>query len=184
MIYQICTQIQKQKGKKGVAVIKMVEINKEVNKTVFPAVKESDLKILCELRKNSRQTLAEISRATGVSISTIYDRIKFHEEQLIKKHTSLINFQLLGYGLRVTILIAAQNKQKLKEFIKSHQNINSAFEINNEYNFILDCVFANMSECHDFEEECDKLGVEKKQVHYIVDEIKSEAFMAKDEEGI
>jgi len=89
MIYQICTQIQKQKGKKGVAVIKMVEINKEVNKTVFPAVNESDLKILCELRKNSRQTLAEISRATGVSISTIYDRIKF---QLLRKQ---IAFRLL-----------------------------------------------------------------------------------------
>ncbi|MBT4541291.1 Lrp/AsnC family transcriptional regulator [Candidatus Woesearchaeota archaeon] len=146
-------------------------------KSFFNGVKESDMKILSELRKDSRQTLAEISRRTNISISTIYDRIKFHEKELIKKHTSIVNFELLGYSLRANILISTRNKQGLKEYLKEHPNINSAFEINGGYDFLVDCVFANMSECRDFLDSFDKFDVEKKQVHYIIDDFKVETFM-------
>ena len=149
----------------------------ELKKTLFPSIKDSDMKILGELRKNSRQTLAEISRRTSISISTVYDRIKFHEDQLIKKHTSLVNFQMLGFSIRASILVAVKEKHKLRSFIKEHPNINSAFEINNGYNFILDCVFSNLSECRNFVDSFDQFVVEKKEVHYIIDEIKSESFM-------
>ena len=158
-----------------------LELKKEVftmYDSILPIVKESDLRIIAELRKNSRQTLADISRKTRISISTIYDRIKFHENKLIKKHTCLVNFHFLGYNIRTNILLKANDKTALREFVGAHPNINSAFEINNDFNFILDCIFADMSEARDFIESLDKVDVEKKQVHYVVDELKSEEFMA------
>ncbi|MBT4823768.1 Lrp/AsnC family transcriptional regulator [Candidatus Woesearchaeota archaeon] len=144
----------------------------------FSTIKESDLKILSELRDNSRQTLAEISRKTRISISTVYDRIKFHENDLIKRNTCMIDFQKLGYGIRTSILASANEKDEFRKFAKGHPNINSAFEIDNDFNFLLDCVFPNMSDCRDFVENLEKNGVEKSQVHYIIDEVKVESFMS------
>ena len=148
-----------------------------ITRSVLNAVKDSDLKILGELRCNSRQTLAEISKNTKISISTVYDRIRFHEDQLIKKHTSLLNFDMLGYSIRAHILISASQRSELKNFIKDHPNINSAFEINNGFDFIIDCFFSNMSECRDFVNCFDRFSVERRQVHYIIDEIRLESFM-------
>jgi len=163
--------------------LKEVVKMEDTKKPVLGYVKESDLRILGELRKNSRQTLAEISRATNVSISTIYDRIRFHEDKLIKKHTSILNFEMLGFGLRANVLLSTKNKDELKEYIARHPNINSAFEINNEYDFLIDCIFANMSECRDFLDALDQLGIDKKQVHYIINDIKVESFMTADYEN-
>ena len=146
-------------------------------RSIFNGVKESDMKILSELRKGSRQTLAEISRKTKISISTIYDRIKFHEKELIKKHTSIVDFELLGYGLRANMLLSTRNKEGLKEYLKENLNVNSAFEINGGYDFMIDCIFANMSECRDFVESFDKFDVDKKEVHYVIDDFKVESFM-------
>ena len=163
--------------------LKEVVKMEDTKKPVLGYVKESDLRILGELRKNSRQTLAEISRATNVSISTIYDRIRFHEDKLIKKHTSILNFEMLGFGLRANVLLSTKNKDELKEYIARHPNINSAFEINNEYDFLIDCIFANMSECRDFLDALDQLGIDKKQVHNIINDIKVESFMTADYEN-
>ncbi len=156
----------------------------ETRKPTLGYVKESDLRILGELRKNSRQTLAEISRATNISISTIYDRIRFHEDKLIKKHTSILNFEMLGFGLRANVLLSTKNKDALKEYIAKHPNVNSAFEINNEFDFLLDCVFANMSECREVLESFNAFGIDKTQVHYVINDIKVESFMTADYEDL
>ncbi|MFH1439632.1 MAG: Lrp/AsnC family transcriptional regulator [Candidatus Woesearchaeota archaeon] len=148
-----------------------------MDRSIFNSVKDSDMMILGELRKNSRQTLSEISKQTKISISTIYDRIKFHEEHLIKKHTSLLNFNMLGYSIRANILVSSNQKQKLKDYLVEHPNVNTAFEVNNSFDFIIDCIFSNMSDCRDFIDSFDKYGVSNIQVHYIVDEIKLESFM-------
>ena len=108
-----------------------------------------------------------------------------YENDLIKRHTCMIDFQKLGYGIRTSILVSAVDKNAFRNFTGDHPNINSAFEIDNDYNFLLDCVFQNMSDCRDFVENLEKIGVEKNQVHYIIDEVKVESFMsAKDKDGI
>lgn len=148
-----------------------------MRKTPTAAIKDVDLLILGELRRNSRQTLAEISRKTDVPISTIYDRIRFHEDKLIKKHTSIIDFGLLGYSIRTKLLITSLKKQDVREFLFSSPYVNSAYETNNGVDFIVDCFFCNMSDCMAFVEMLEKVGVEKTQVLYVVDELKTESFM-------
>jgi DNA-binding Lrp family transcriptional regulator len=73
-------------------------------------LKEKEKEVLRHFRKNAREALTLISRKTNVPVSTIFDKLKRYEEQFIKKHTTLIDFQKLGYMTRANILLKANMK--------------------------------------------------------------------------
>ena len=143
-------------------------------------IKKRDLEILTHLRVNARQKLTDISKNTGIPVSTIFDRIRHHEKSVIKKHTSLLDFTKLGYPTRANILLKTKKEQreKLNAFLSSHNNINSAFKINQDFDFMVDCIFPNIKELEYFLEELEeKFNIEKKQVHHVIEDIKLEGFL-------
>jgi len=68
-------------------------------------MKLKDMMLLSNLRANARETLTNISKRTNIPISTIFDRLKLHEKNLIKKHTAIIDFALLGPDLEIFLHI-------------------------------------------------------------------------------
>ena len=73
---------------------------------------KKDIELVKQLRLDSRKSLTNISRKTKIPISTLYDRLKFHEGGLIKKHTSILNFDLLGFKSRVQLLLKTSINNK------------------------------------------------------------------------
>jgi DNA-binding Lrp family transcriptional regulator len=61
-----------------------------------------DFEILAHLRQNSRTNLTKISKETAVPISTIFDRIKRYNKDVIIKNTVLLDFRKIGYEHKVT----------------------------------------------------------------------------------
>lgn len=146
-------------------------------------IKESDLKIMSALRQDARQTLTKISEKTGIPISTIYDRIKTHENGVIKKHTSILDFPKIGYNIRLNVFARANNREKFLEFISRNKNVNSVFRIDGEYDYMIDCIFKDMKQMKSFLEELERAGVENHKVNYIIDEIIRENFMNMEDEN-
>ncbi|KYK26833.1 hypothetical protein AYK26_04575 [Euryarchaeota archaeon SM23-78] len=147
-------------------------------------IKRSDLLFLTHLRQDSRQTLTKISRKTKIPISTLYDKLRQHEQNLILKHTTLIDFNKLGYNSRAKIMLstAKEDRDKLKSYLKEHQSINSLFKINNGYDFLAEGVFENVKELEDFLEMLeDKFKLKDKKVFYVIEDIKRENFLARPE---
>ncbi len=146
--------------------------------------KKKDLIVMAYLRQNARMKLTTLSRLTGMPVSTIFDRIRVNEGELIKKHTSLLDFAKLGFSTKANIMlrIAKQDKAEVREFLEKHQNINSLSKINNGFDFLVEAIFRNINELEEFL-ECldDKFSVKSREVHYIIDEIKREAFMSEPE---
>jgi DNA-binding Lrp family transcriptional regulator len=144
-------------------------------------ISDKELLILSRLRNNSREKLSSMSRKTQIPVSTIFDKIKEHEGKLIRKHTCLLDFDALGFHVRVTIMIKVKYKDRdaSAEFFKKCFQINSVLRINNGYDFMLEGIFRDILELEDF---CDKIDkrfcVEKKDVYYITKEIKREDFLA------
>jgi DNA-binding Lrp family transcriptional regulator len=141
---------------------------------------DGDKKILCLLRKNSRETLTKLSRSTGIPISTIYDRIKLHNGSVIKKHTSIVDFEKLGYSARANIALKVEkaDRAELTSFLLKHGNVNSAYRTANGFDFIVEAIFRNHMELNDFSEELDKnFQITQKQIYYILEDIKREEFM-------
>ena len=80
---------------------------------------KKELIILAKLRENSRESLTRMSRKISIPVSTIYEKLKNYEKTVIKKHTSLLDFNKLGFGTRATIILKSkkENRENLKQFL-------------------------------------------------------------------
>jgi DNA-binding Lrp family transcriptional regulator len=147
-------------------------------------LKEHDLKLIRHLRNNSRKKITTIAKEENIPQTTLYDRLRVHQKKIIKKHTILLNFNELGYYGRVYVAVKlndAKRREAFSSFLSNHPCINSLYKINLGYHYLFEAVFKNLSEAENFIEELeDKFSIDEKQVFSIVDEIKKEEFMTKD----
>lgn len=141
---------------------------------------QKDIKILTQLRNNARMNLTKMSKKTGIPISTIFDKLKTYPETIIKKHTTLLNFEELGYNTRAKILLrtSPEHKAELKEYLLKNPQTNSLFRINNGYDFMIEAIFTNIKEMEEFIEKIQqRFKIEKIEYYYIIDDLKRETFM-------
>jgi len=142
---------------------------------------QKDLKIIAHLRQNARMPLTDMSRKTQIPVSTIFDRLKMNESNLIIKHTSLLDFTKLGYNTRANIMLKVNREDKdiLKEYLVKHQSVNSVYKINNGYDFMIEGIFKQIKDMEDFLDELDKrFKIEDKKSFFIIEDLKKEAFMS------
>ncbi|MFH1317377.1 MAG: Lrp/AsnC family transcriptional regulator [Candidatus Woesearchaeota archaeon] len=144
-------------------------------------MKSKDMQILAYLRNNARMPLTKMSKKTQIPVSTLFDRLKASERSFILKHTSLLDFNRLGYHTRanITIKVNKDDKDGLKEFLTKHRSINSVFRITNGYDYMVEAIFKQIKDLEDFLEEMDgKFNIEKRQSYFIIEDIKKEGFMS------
>ncbi|MBL7050786.1 Lrp/AsnC family transcriptional regulator [Candidatus Woesearchaeota archaeon] len=139
-----------------------------------------ELLILSHLRGDSRKSLAEISRDTGIPISTIFDKLIKLEKGVIMRYVSLLDFQKLGYGIKVNFMFKLdQDISEFKRFLMMHKKVNSISRLSGDFDFLAECVFENMKELTEFSESLDKFKISDKQEYHLIDEIKVEGFNAR-----
>ena len=136
--------------------------------------------ILCLLRKDARRSLADMSSKTGMPIATIYKLAnKLQTKGLVDKYGILLDFQKLGFGIRVNLAFKTNKKSNLKSFLSRHPNINSIHKVSKEYDFLVDAIFKNFSEYESFKEALEEFDISKINEHHILEEIKrEEAFLS------
>ena len=54
---------------------------------------EKDKRIIAQLRKDGRASLTSISKSTGITISTLFERLKQLRGQAITKFTCIVDFK-------------------------------------------------------------------------------------------
>jgi DNA-binding Lrp family transcriptional regulator len=137
--------------------------------------------VMNHLRQNSRMALSAMSRQTGISVSTLHDQVKAETGKLFKKFTALLDFEQLGYAAKLSIALAvsADDKEKLSEFLMKNINVNSLYKINNGYDFLAEVVFRQMKDAEEFISELEQnFRIKKKDVHYVLDDLKQETFLS------
>ena len=119
---------------------------------------QKDLKILSELRNNARMPLTKMSRKTQIPVSTIFDRLKLNEKDIIIKHTSLLDFNKLGFNTRanITLKVDKNDKETLKQHLMRHHQINSVYKINNGFDFMVEGIFKQIKDMEDFLEQLEQ----------------------------
>ncbi len=144
-----------------------------------------DIVIMSCLRRNSRESLTDISKRIKMPISTIYDKLKIHEKSTIMKYTSLLDFGKIGFSTRANVAIKVERGQREEaaEFLVKHRHVNSVYKINNGFDFMLDVVFRNVKDMEDFMEQLEsRFPVKAKQVYFIISDIKREEFLSNPDE--
>ncbi len=135
--------------------------------------------LLSCLRENARETLTDISKKTKIPISTLFDLLKELSGNLITKSTVLMDFSKLGYHTRAQLILKVEKeqKEKLKQHLYFHPNVNSIYKINNGYDFMIETVHKNIKELDLFLEQLQqKFNISDPQIHYLIDEVKKEGF--------
>ena len=161
--------------------------NKQENRKrrgeVMHKVTSKELLIISHLRHNARLKLTKLSRLTQIPVSTIFDRIKTGSK-LVQKHTTLIDFQQLGFTVRAHVILKVRKEEReaLHDYLMKHKHINNAYRINNGYDFLVEGIFKHLKELEDFLEGLEGgFKIKARQVYYIIDDLKREAFLSNPE---
>jgi DNA-binding Lrp family transcriptional regulator len=74
--------------------------------SIIMELNEKDLRILHELKENSKRTTSRIAKRTGLPITTIHNRIKrLEQEGIIKRYTVELDYTKLGKPITAYIMI-------------------------------------------------------------------------------
>lgn len=138
------------------------------------------LLVLAELRRDSRKSMTEMARSVGMPISTMHDRVKELQQEMIKKHTCVVDFSKLGFSCRIQVILKVrkEDKDQIREHLIGSPNVNTIYRINNGYDFLVEGVFRDMKEADRFVERLDeKFRIPERRVYYILDDIAREVFL-------
>ncbi|MEA3514002.1 MAG: Lrp/AsnC family transcriptional regulator [Nanoarchaeota archaeon] len=144
-------------------------------------VTKKDLLIISNLRQDARMNLTKMSRNTRIPISTIFDKIKSYNGNIVRKHVALIDFEKLGYNTRAKIILKVNKEDKvaLKNYLVKDFNVNSVYRINNGYDFMIETIFQNIKAMEEFLEKLEeRFRIEQKEYFYIIDDLKRESFLS------
>jgi len=145
-------------------------------------INEKDLLIIAYLRRNSRESLTRMSHKTSIPVSTIFDRIQVQKrENVIKKHTALLDFARLGYNTKAHVMLKVERKDRdeVAEYLRKYENTNSLYKINNGFDLFLEVVFRHVKDLEDFLDELEtKFKIREKKVFYVIDDLKREGFLS------
>jgi DNA-binding Lrp family transcriptional regulator len=140
-----------------------------------------ELMLLTHLRNNARESLTRMSRNTNIPVSTIFDKIKTYHGNIIKKHTTLLNFRQLGFDIKMYVFfkVSKECKTDFLSFLLNHVNTNSLFRINSGYDYLVEFIFRDMKKLSDFNEQLEKFHIEEKKEFFVLEDIKRESFLTK-----
>jgi len=112
---------------------------------------ELDMKILTELTKDGNVSVPNLSKRLGINTSVLYSRIKrLLKKKLIKKFTIVVDESLIGIGVRATMGINRDPKQKEqihKALLKTSEVIMMS-EVTGRFDMLLTVRAKNLEELH------------------------------------
>jgi DNA-binding Lrp family transcriptional regulator len=146
-------------------------------------IEKKELQIVCTFRQNARENLTTASRKLNIPVSTIYDRLKRYHGNLITRHTAILDFKKLGFAIKVLMAFKANknNREAIHDFLKSHHRVNSMYRVSSNSDYLIEVIFKDLRELQMFADKLESLGVENRQEYYIVEDIKKEDFLTRQE---
>ena len=112
-------------------------------------INQKDQKILHELKQNSRSTVREIAKATGIRPSTVHQRIKrMVGDKTIERFTIKLDNKAAEENFVVFMLV--KTPKDLEDKVFSNPHIKEAFGVTGEYDLLLKLKFRDIEEFNEF----------------------------------
>lgn len=134
--------------------------------------------ILSHLRSNARKNAAAIAREARIPLSTVADKIKRLEAEIIAQYSPLLDFRRLGYDrAKVFLKVGKEDKEKLISYLLKHPAVNSVYKVSNRFDVMLEVVFKRLEEYYAFLEELKEFNIQQREEFYIIEDVKREGFL-------
>lgn len=141
-----------------------------------------DFELLRHLRLNSRKSIAKISQECNIPASSAYSRLKSCENEIIKRYTSLLNFEKMGLYAKIHLIIKIRNSSKdnFVNFLKICPNVNSIFRLKGDFDFYIEAIFKHEIDANEWVDNLkEKFHFDNLVVHHILKDIQNELFLVK-----
>lgn len=141
-----------------------------------------DFKILDLLQKDSRLSYRKIADKLGISIGTVYNRVKTLEEKgVLRGYTTLVDSAKIGYDLTALILIQAEGKHlvEVENEIAKMGNVISVYDITGDFDVAVIARFKDRSNLNQFIKSLLGIPYVKRTVTNVVLNVVKEDFRVK-----
>lgn len=139
---------------------------------------EADRSIINVLLANSRLSIRKIAAKTGISAATCMHRIRrLEHEQVIKKYTTVIDYDKLGYDMIAIIEIRVQKGQliNVEKKIATHPNVQAVFDVTGDFDASVLARFKNRRAMDAFVKKIQTYEfVERTNTKLVLNEIKNQ----------
>ncbi|MBS3113614.1 Lrp/AsnC family transcriptional regulator [Candidatus Woesearchaeota archaeon] len=141
-------------------------------------LEQTDKKILNIIVDNSRLSLRRIAKKADVSVATVMHHIKkLEKEGIIKKYTTKLDYEKIGYDVEVIIEIRI-SKGKLFEVerkIAMHPNVFAVYDITGAFDAVVLARFPTRRQMDNFLKKLQTYDfVERTETKLILNTIKEE----------
>ena len=141
-------------------------------------LEDTDKKILNIILENSRLSLRQIAKKADVSVATVMHHLnKMENEKIIKKYTSRLDYEKIGYDVEVMIEIRI-SKGKLFEVekkIASNPNVFAIYDVTGAFDAVVLARFATRRQMDNFLKRIQTYEfVERTETKLILNTIKEE----------
>ncbi len=140
---------------------------------------DKELLLLNSLRQNCRSNLSKLSKQIGLSVSTLFNKLKKLEKNHIQKHTIILDYKKIGYPIRNHFIVKPEKTIEFKNLIFNHFNVNSIFLVE-KGEYYVDCLFQDFKEMDDFINLMEDNDIKVNQAIHIIEDIKVEEFSGYD----
>ena len=142
-------------------------------------ISKKELQIISEFRMNARENLTRASRKLHIPVSTIYDKLKKYNGNLIIRHTAILDFKKLGFSIKVMMAFKSlkSNREDILRFLTTHHRVNTIYRVSNNSDFLIEVLFKDLKELNDFIERLETFTINDIQQYYVVEDLKKEEFL-------
>ncbi len=134
-----------------------------------------DWKILGELQRDARIPFRKISELHGISIGTVFNRLKkLKDDGILKGFVPVLDYQKVGYPINALIFVKIEGgfiQSIEKQLVKFHE-INVIFKTSGIYDLVLIARFQTMSDFSSFNDKISKLTNMKAETNIVLDTLK------------
>lgn len=144
-------------------------------------IDDKDLRLLNFLTKNSRLSYRKIAKETGLSVVTVINKMqKLMEDNIIMSYSTKINYEKLGYDLKVLIDLRV-SKGKLFEVenkIAKHKNVMAVYDVTGNFDVLILACFKNRKSVDNFIKKIQTYDfVERTETKLILNTIKENSIL-------
>jgi Lrp/AsnC family leucine-responsive transcriptional regulator len=107
--------------------------------TEVPELDAYDARILAELQRDARISMAELGRQVHLSQPAVTERVrKLEMAGFIKGYRAVVDYQRLGYGIRAMVRVGRVEYGRVVKLIEQTPEVVNAFNVTGEDSWILE----------------------------------------------
>jgi DNA-binding Lrp family transcriptional regulator len=139
---------------------------------------KTDVQVLTEVLRDSRQSYREIARNIGVSPGTVVSRVRdMEEKKIISKYTAQVDFEKLGYDLTVVTEITISSGMVFEAGLEITNMRESCaiYNVTGDSDVMVIAKFRNRDELSNFTKALLKIpNVERTKTHLVLNTLKED----------